>query len=348
MTEKFICKITALFIVAVVLSTVCFSACSCSDGNDGRERAEAFLPNVLAVTSEGSVSRYGSAVAIKAVENGKVLCLTNYHVVMDADTVTAGGMSAEVLGYSAYHDIAVLAIPYFEGFTSPEFSFDAVSGKTYSIGNLGGNGVKIFDGETVSSSTVISTLRLTGDTSEEKRVPVLSSTSCGGEGMSGGALLDGRGRLVGIVTYGEYDNDNFCYCVPISVASAVLDAAESGDGGALGLFGAGLDGYGVGMLTSPEGGIGVLVDGSAAAIPHSRGWRGVLQTNGIMVTAAGGESGLVEGDIITEVGRVKVSGKSSAVAIFGELYGYSSDGAGEPLTLTTSRGKITVSVLKKK
>ncbi len=346
MKKFFAKKISVFFAFALVLVSVFSSACSCSELR-GMEAAEAFLPNVLAVTSKGAVSRAGSAVAVKAVENGKILCLTNYHVVMDADTVTAGGKPAEVLGYSAYHDIAVLEIPYFDGFKSIEFLYGALSGETYSIGNSGGGGVKVFAGETVKASTVISTKRLTGNTSEEKRVPVISSTSRGDEGMSGGALLDGDGRLAGIVTYGEYDNEDFGYSVPIAIASAVLYAAERGDRGELGLMGSELDGYGVVMLTSPEGGIGVLAGGAAATL-HPQGWRGVLQLSGILITAAGGESGLKEGDTVTEVGSVKVSGNASAVALFGELYSYSSDGNGEPLTVLTSRGRTTIGVLKKK
>lgn len=376
-SKKFILRVVCLL---AALAFIAAALCGCSPEDDdpgddgaGREKAEAFVSNVLTVTATDSgTTRSGSSVIIRKGENGEILCLTNYHVVMgsapvrDAEsgeienavmpqiTVTnadGDAFSASVEGYLPYYDIAVLSVAGYGGSFTEVTEADlssASDGAAYAIGSASSS-ITMLSGET-DDFTAVSADRLIG--SGEKSVPVISATCPTAEGMSGGALLDSEGRLNGILTYAD---DGGCYAVPAEIAMAVLDAA---DGGETDIMGGSLGGYIVRLSrTSADTGvyeICVLDTDTYATNLHPCGFVGTLTVSGLSVTQTGSACPLTAGDedtpadLVTAVGDVEVSGRASLRAVLAELLSYSSDGTGEALTLQTSRGEATIDVLRGK
>ena len=80
-SKKFILRVVCLL---AALAFIAAALCGCSPEDDdpgddgaGREKAEAFVSNVLTVTATDSgTTRSGSSVIIRKGENGEVLCLT--------------------------------------------------------------------------------------------------------------------------------------------------------------------------------------------------------------------------------------------------------------------------------
>ena len=145
----------------------------------------------------------GSGVAMKR-ENGKVFVLTNAHMIETSkhpsvrfegdDSYYAG----EVLGYNSFYDVAVITVVHDEvyvlGDDSVKMTTEYNEGDyVVAIGNAMGMGVAAYDGIVSRSYEV---LRY-----NSKNVPVMRTTAAINAGMSGGALFDMNGNMIGLSPY---------------------------------------------------------------------------------------------------------------------------------------------------
>ena len=320
-------KVIKKSIIAILLLVFLVGLFAC-DNLNGHERAEQFKSNVYTVVAESGETKQGSAVAVAEYEDGALL-LSNYHVVQNADSINVSGKRAELLGYSVYHDLAVLFI---KGITAQNVVFSSSSaGKNYTIGNLGGDGIRVFEGENVSESGVITTDKLVG--SGRKYVPVISTYSESGKGMSGGACLNEKGELVGITTYGDI-GDGVGYAVPACIAEACVNAVLDGDREELNIYGDGT----IKMLNEYSY-FGYRVDNRDEVTAN--GFIGVVQVNGINVIKTGENCPLSPGDMITEFAGIKIDGKKSIVPLYSALFTIMRDK--KAVTAVTARGTFTIS-----
>lgn len=321
---KRIKKVLAIFAAIAVVSTAAlFSACACN----GAGAAEKFVENVVSVSSSGSRDKYGSGVLVCRA-GGSPICLTNYHVVSDNNRIMvtpADGntVTAELLGYSEYHDVAVLKLTADHGLDFADLRAGglfatAAKGEAYSVGDKGRSGVKVYAGECTAASRVISAATI-GNESVVKYVPTIELTCDISSGMSGCAVLNGRGELVGIGAYGE-DNGVY-YGVAAAVARAVLEAALSGevnDKCEVALFGAQAEGYGA-FLTGAYGEASLLAKRNGEL--HPLGFAGTFMTEGFLVKEVGADCPLPVGAVISELGGAAT--KADGINyVFAALYGY--------------------------
>ena len=335
-TKLKIKKILAIIACVVVVSTAAlFPACACN----GQGAAEDFLGNVVSVSSSGEGGdKYGSGVLV-CRDGETVVCLTNYHVVSDNNRVLVtprdgNTVSAELLGYSEYHDIAVLGLTadhgqeFYDLIARAAFA-KAGEGTAYSVGDKNNSGVAVYTGECTATGRVVSA-ETVGNETISKFVPVTEVTCDIGAGMSGCAVLNGGGRLIGIGTYREDDASAY-YAVSSSIARRVMEAALRGDkdeNGEVKLLGekAAADGYGA-YLYDAYGGAGFLVKRTNKLTLHPLGFAGTFTVEGFQLSEVGADCPLPEGAMVTEIGGVKADTKNMS-EVFAAVYGYRlSDGA---------------------
>lgn len=331
----------------------CFSpfgtgGCSCSSLSS----AEAFAPAVVTLVAETDAGseRYGSGVVIERTEAG-YYCLTNAHVVLGTRRITAtsvcdGGKEAELLGLSAYHDIALLFVRgAYAADAFPEIrTAKAAAGETnFTLGNRGNGGVTVSEGKCQTADRTVRAALLEGE--GVKTVPVIGTTADVSEGVSGGALLDGEGRLLGIATYRaeEADDANAFFAVPIDLALSVARDIRAGrmTGGRVAPFGEALGAFGV-CLSPDTAEWGVAVS-PVSLRPHAVGFLASAETDGgafgWRVTRTGTDCPLEPGDFITAVGALGLTDRTYA-AVFEELYRYAADGSGDTLTVALRDGRV--------
>ncbi len=321
-------RVVALLSVALfaIILALPFSACGGS--------AEDFKPRLVRINTDLGM---GSGVITEVTEDG-LICLTNAHVAVGASSLVAvtgdSIVEAELLGYSSYHDIAVLRIPAPppEGMKALRVG-RAVSGKTTALGADSDGSVGTGEGEIINPSARLRTATLE-DPDSVKYVPAVATSAEIVQGMSGGALLNSSGELIGINAYSGSDG---YYAVPIEIALSVQAAALAGE----------IEDKRVRLIGDPAyggaydefGNIGLMVSQTSFA-PLPYGFIGVFESGkseGIRVTRAGSDCPVRPDDLVTRIGDLRVSAGDKN-AVFAELYKYSESGRGKPLTLTTAGG----------
>lgn len=329
---------------ALIVAAVMFPACSC----DGSEKANEFLPNVVTVTSSGAEGNKAGSGVLVCYANDLPVLLTNYHVVSGANNITVtpsdgNTVTAELLGYSEYHDVAVLSLTTDHGL---EFIDVAENGlfenaeeraEVFSIGNrLGSGGVAVYEGECTDVRRIVPAE--TSGAEGVKYVPVIAVTCDVSAGMSGGAIVGGSGGLVGLGTYREEDASAF-YAVSSRIAQRVLELALEGkvnDRKEVELFGAeaSASGYGV-YFYDAYGGAGVLATRVTRKL-HPLGFRGTFTSEGFRVGEAGDSCPIPEDALISEIGGMAVG--SAYADVFFALYGYAvaEGSASDALSVTFS------------
>ncbi len=285
----------------------------------------------------GSGASNGSGIIIER-KRSRYYILTNEHIIdaTDSCAVRFSGddayYAAEIVGYSKFFDIAVLSVEYndiiFDDLDGTEvFSPTTEYGEgdyAVAIGNGMAMGIAAYDGIISRSSELL--------VYETKTVPVMRTTAAINDGMSGGALFDMQGRMIGLNTYRMTDKEDTGFVTPVSMVYPVYkQIVEYGDGGDVGLFG--LD-YRK-TNTSAVGWIGC----SAAGFE--------CEYRGGKLTVVGSTlSGLKVGDVITHIGGVAVT--SDICRTSGEFLRYRRDhsASGVELNLAVSRSgaELTVTV----
>jgi len=202
-------SITYLLVLALILS---FSACS-KKPLSGEEVYNLIAPSTVEVTAKGrGFESTGTGFFIDTAGT----LITNYHVIEDCTeahiTISDGGTYdvLKVVGYSVELDLALLS-------TSHQNS------KAVSFRNS-----EVHTGETVYA--LGSSLGLTGTFSEgvistaEREldgVKYIQTTAPISSGNSGGPLVDGEGKVVGITSAGFTDGQNLNLAIPVSTIESI-------------------------------------------------------------------------------------------------------------------------------
>ena len=242
----------------------------------------------------------GSGSYIRATDEGGYI-LTNYHVVEEGDVFSIEWldgtvMDCELVGYDDGTDIAVLS---FEG-DAPDGALPIPLGNSdeLQIGELViaiGNPSSSFETlpGTVTAGIVSGLERSTTADNFSRSVSVIQIDAAINTGKSGGALLNGRGQLVGIPTMKymyEYGTifEGIGFCIPISSVSGYIDQIiENGSvvRPRLGVTVAAVDGPEEPMRNYPPAGV---------------------QVYEVEEGGPSDDAGLIPGDIITEANGERV------------------------------------------
>jgi S1-C subfamily serine protease len=170
--------------------------------------------------------------------------LTNNHVIKGATSIrvtipsSRNSYSATVLGYSVGEDIALLRLKNASGLstvTTGNSSQVRIGQAVTAVGNAGGRGT------TISSTGKVTALNRSitvsdGGRSTARLTNLIEIDAELEPGDSGGALLDSRGRVIGMNAAASlgfrFEASNDGYAIPINRALAVVKQVRSGRGSA--------------------------------------------------------------------------------------------------------------------
>jgi S1-C subfamily serine protease len=282
-----------LVLAAIVATTALVAAGVATPG-----RAQAPVTSgVVAIQTNlayGNAAAAGTGMVLTA--SGEVL--TNNHVIRGATkirvTVPRSGQTyrAQVLGYDIAADVALLELPGASGLQTVSAGDSAKLRRgeaVTAVGNVGGTG------RLTTTSGTITGLRRSITVGDEQggssRLTSLVETNAAlRPGNSGGPLLDGAGRVVGMNTAASarlvvQPSENDGYAIPINRALRIVRQIENGRASATVHVGATVF-LGV-QLASSEFGGGASVDGAVVT--------------GVVPDSPAGGAGLVPGDVITSV-----------------------------------------------
>ncbi|MBF6163862.1 trypsin-like peptidase domain-containing protein [Streptomyces gardneri] len=260
------------------------------------------LVNVNASTERSGPGAAGSGIVLTA--DGEVL--TSHHVVKGADTVTVTDVGngkvydAVVLGYDAEADIALLDLAAAE---LPIATIGSSAGlrlreEVLAIGNAGGTGgapTAVHGPLTDLDSAIVAVNA--ADLSRKALSGMLEVAAAVTPGQSGGALVDRKAHVVGVIAAASGDGARAAdepangYAVPIDAAMRVVQQIRSGTP---------TDTVHIG----PTATLGVLVSN---ALPVGTGARVDVAIYGMPAYAAG----LASGDVITSIDGHAVSSAQS-------------------------------------
>ena len=247
----------------------------------------------------------GSATGLILTRPGEVL--TNNHVIRGASTIrvhvpqTDRTYSARVLGYDVAADVALLELQGATGLQTVSVGNSStlrVGQRVTAVGNADGAGVL-----TVSTGRVTAlgrTITVSDEQGGAARLSHLIETNAAlRPGDSGGAIVDSRGRVVGMnaaasaeLVYRGGGGDG--YAIPVNRATAIVSQIETGHSSASVHIGA-TPFLGVTVEARPGSAAGVVVTGVKSSSPAAR-------------------AGLEPGDLIVAVGGHSVRTHAGLVA----------------------------------
>lgn len=216
-----------------------------SANSDLSEVSENVMPSIVSITckfettSQGWFGQQqssesegvGSGIII-GKEDGKLLIVTNNHVVEDAKSISVGfiddeSASASIRGTDSDADLAVVEVNTkdMKSSTLKKIAIitlgDSDELKTgeqaIAIGNALGYGQSVTGGYI---SALNREVQLT-----DKTMTLLQTDAAINPGNSGGALLNSKGELIGIntVKYSSEDVEGMGYAIPINTAKPIID-----------------------------------------------------------------------------------------------------------------------------
>lgn len=202
-------------------------------------------PAIVNITVKNSyTSSGGAATGIVLTSDGYVL--TNNHVIDGATEISAVDVgngetySADVVGYDATHDIALIKLRDASGLTTADIgdsSALAVGDAVVGVGNAGGDG----GAPTVAAGAVLALdqqIVASDQSGDSEQLSGLIQTDADIQsGDSGGPLANADGEVIGVMTaasatnsyYGTSSSDTEGFAVPIATAMAIVDQIRSGD-----------------------------------------------------------------------------------------------------------------------
>ena len=224
----------------------------------------------------------GEAAGTGLVLSADGVVVTNHHVVEGATeiTVTDAGTgetyTAEVLGYDAESDVAVLQLAEAEGLSTVDLDDEqvALGDEVTAVGNAEGGGVLLSSaGSVTDASADITVSSTTGEAQELTDLIEVDAYVVSGD--SGGALLDSEAEVIGMnVAASTGGIEVVGYAIAIDTVETIVEQILAGDdSGAIELgYGAAL---GVEVYESQSGLIvaGVVADGGAGGAGLSAGSR---------------------------------------------------------------------------
>jgi len=187
---------------------------------DPTENSVAVESAILQVTAVTDLyTRYGSGVIIDHRE-GIYFVLSNHHITVDANTITLKTYDGsiypgELISSMASYDLAFIRFETFVDLHVMEMSHDYQPGdQITAMGYPGG----LFQ---TSDGTITRTMIL----EDSLTFPVIHHSAEISHGSSGGALIDGHGKLIGI-NYAVKDRDGLfiqSYAIPVSKVLEFLE-----------------------------------------------------------------------------------------------------------------------------
>ena len=293
-------------------TTKTVSSSSGSSGSGLSEVTENVMPSIVSITGifqTTSQSWYGQQSSesegvgsgiIIGKENGKLLIVTNNHVVEDAKSLSVGFVddktaSAKIRGTDSDADLAVIEVKLSDLKDSTKEkiavitmgdSDDLKTGEqAIAIGNALGYGQSVTGGYI---SALNREVQLT-----DKTMTLIQTDAAINPGNSGGALLNSKGELIGIntVKYADEDVEGMGYAIPINTAKPIInELIENGS-----------------VSEDEEAYLGIsgqTIDSSMAAQFHMPTGVYVQQ---VMSNSPAKSAGMSAGDIITEFNGSEVS-----------------------------------------
>ena len=245
--------------------------------------------------------------------------LTNNHVIQGATTikvVVPGAKhtyTARVLGYDARRDVAVLQLQNASNLKTAGIgnsSAIAVGAKVTAVGNANGTGTLTSAKGTVTG--LGKSISVQDDSGGAEQLSSLIETNAALQpGDSGGPLLNGPGKVVGMDTaastgsgfgFAAYDRSTDAYAIPINEAMTIAKQIVAGTGSATVHIG-GSAFLGIDVLQSSPfaGSNGATAQGVTIA--------------GVVSAGSAAAAGLTEGDVITAVDGTAVSSSSGLQSV---------------------------------
>ena len=177
--------------------------------------------------TEGEDVGYGSGVIIS--DDGKII--TNSHVIIYEENNLFDKVEirlsyedeykeVNVLKYDSDKDLALLKLDNIKVKSIKTYTDYSYGDKVYAIGNGSNYGISITEG-------IISNPKLTVELSNKSVITIQCDLTIS-EGNSGGALLDSKGRLIGITTFRLKDSSNkviqgISYSIPYYIINEFVD-----------------------------------------------------------------------------------------------------------------------------
>jgi S1-C subfamily serine protease len=243
-----------------------------------------------------------SAAAATGIVLSSSEVLTNNHVIRGAtavrvtDVSTGRTYSATVAGYDVSADIALLKINV-RGLKTAAIGSSSglkVGQRATAVGNAGGTGTL-----TVAAGAVTAlhqAITVSDDRGGSSRLTDLIETSAPLQpGDSGGPLLDGSGRVIGVDAAGSAGQSRFeqtsgdGYAIPIDTATAIARQIEAGRASSA-------------VHIGPTAFIGVGISGDA--------YSGAT-IQGVVQGGPADRAGLAAGDVITSFGGHRITSPTS-------------------------------------
>ncbi len=179
------------------------------------------------VTGIPATEELGSGVIIS--DDG--LLITNHHVIKDADKVIVTLPSlfeyeAEIIGFDSMTDLALLKIPH-----QHTIPFEIGNSNKINVGDwVLAIGNPLHLSSTVTAGIISGIGRSVNKTKDNNSFECfIQSDAALNKGSSGGALVDNRGKLIGINTAIASESGNFegySFSIPINVAMKVAEDLE--------------------------------------------------------------------------------------------------------------------------
>jgi S1-C subfamily serine protease len=280
-----------------------------------QSRPAAARPTMGVVVIETALNYQNTAAAgtgVTLTPEGEVL--TNNHVIRGATTIrvldprTRHRYTARVLGYSVTADIAVLKLQPASGLATALLgsSTGLRRGQAVTaVGNAGGTRMLVVTRGTITA--IGRTITVGDGEGNEQRLTGLIQTNADLQpGDSGGPLLDGTGRVVGInsaasVGFTFLSGVREGYAIPINRALSVTRQIESGRGSAE-------------VHVGPTAFLGVAVHPSGY---YSGGYLPGALVDNVVSGGPADRAGLAPGDIITAIDGKRVSTPSGIARLIG-------------------------------
>jgi len=298
---------------ALLLTLACLAVVAATVAGLARARSGASGDGVVVITTQlGFQGGAAAGTGMVLTSSGRVL--TNNHVIAGATSVrvtvpkTHRSYSAHVVGYDVADDVAVLKLDGASGLatvTRGSSSSVAVGDTVTAVGNAGGSGSITTSGGKVTRIGETISVRDDHGRVEELTDLIQASTRVQ-PGDSGGALLDGNGRVVGMITAASgsrrfrFDgaSSNAAFAIRIAKASEIAQQIVAGRRSAV-------------VHIGPTAFLGVSVGAVDGSSPATSG----ALIAGVVPDGPADSAGLAAGDVITTVAGKPVAAPSDISTI---------------------------------
>ena len=283
-------------------------------------RVDPGLADVVSTDGDQDATSAGTGVVLTS--NG--LVLTNNHVIEGATSIKVTDIgngrtyTAEVVGYDATQDVAVIRLENASGLTTASLGYSAAvrtRDSVVALGNAGGKGgtPSVATGTvTALNQSITASDELSG--ASEQLTGLIETNADIQPGDSGGSLVNSYGQVVGVDTAASSQYQiqgqsgqtaEQAYAIPIDRALSVAKQIQAGTTtsdihiGATGFLGLEIQPSSEG----PGGGYG----GSGAPGNGNQGTTSGVAIAGSLPGSPAANAGLTEGDAVTAIGGQPVS-----------------------------------------